>query len=141
MNRPASVGQKWGGVAAAIRAELFLYLNHFAREARFHWFTHFYVGGAVALLVVTIVARRTGRPVPLPLLWPILGHVVAIFPDFLFEAGIAHQRWMDVFPGHLSSRFIPGRDWTWYGIFLGSLAVVLWTVQGPSPQPRLSSSV
>lgn len=117
------------GAAAAIGAELFLYLNYFAHEGRFHWFTHFYVGGAVALLVMTVIARRTGRPVPYPLLWPILGHTVAMFPDFLFEAGIAHRRWMDVFLGHLSTHFIPGRNWTWYAIFLGALAIYLWTLR------------
>lgn len=140
MNKPVSLVPKWWGAAAAIGAELFLYLDYFAHEARFHWFTHFYVGGTVALLAMAMVARRTGKPVPYPLLWPILGHVVAMFPDFLFEAGVVHRRWMDIFLGHLSTHFIPGRNWTWYVIFLGSLAVYLWAVQSPSPRPRLSSS-
>jgi hypothetical protein len=37
---------------------------------------------------------------------------------------------MDVFfPAHVSSRFIPGRNLTWYLVFLASLAVCL-TVLG-----------
>ena len=109
----------------SIAVELLLYVFYFAHEARFHWFTHFFVGASVALLTMSAVSRRTRRPVPLPLLWPVLGHIVAMFPDFLFEEGIAHRRWMDVFLGHLSTHFIPGRNWTWYAVFLVSLAFYL----------------
>ena len=114
--------------ALAIAVEIALYRFYFAHEARFHWFTHFFVGGALALIVMSLVAWRTRRPVRLPLIWPILGHIVAMFPDFLFEAGIAHRRWMDVFLGHLSTHFISGRNWTWYAIFLASLAVYLFVL-------------
>lgn len=109
----------------AVAVEMLLYFFYFAHEARFHWFTHFFVGASVALLLMSVVAHRTRRPVPLPLLWPLLGHIVAMFPDFLFEAGIAHRRWMDVFLGHLSTHFIPGRNWTWYVVFLVSLGLFL----------------
>lgn len=117
-----------GWCALAVLGESLLYYFYFAHEARFHWFTHFYVGAGVALLVMSGVAWKTHRPVPLPLVWPLLGHVLAMFPDFLFEAGIAHRRWMDVFLGHLSTHFIPGRNWTWYAFFLACLALYLWTI-------------
>lgn len=116
------------GVLAFVLVELGLYLTYFAHEARFHWFTHFFVGGTAAFLVMTVLARRFRRPVPMPLLWLLLGHLLAMFPDFLFQAGIAHQRWMDVFLGHLSSHFIPGRNWTWYAIWLVCMAVYLLSV-------------
>ena len=112
----------------AVGIEVALYFFYFAHEARFHWFTHFFAGGALALLVMTLIAWRTRRPVPYPLVWPILGHLVAMFPDFLFEGGIAHRRWMDVFLGHLSIHFVPGRNWTWYAVFLVSLGLYLWTI-------------
>jgi hypothetical protein len=114
--------------ALAVAVEVVLYVFYFAHEARFHWFTHFFVGASCALLVMAVIAWRTRRPAPYPLLWPVLGHIVAMFPDFLFEAGIAHRRWMDVFLGHLSTHFIPGRNWTWYVIFLTALAIYLWTL-------------
>ncbi len=113
------------GSLAALVIEIFVYLNYFAHEARFHWFTHFYAGGAVALLSMAIIAPRLSSPIPFPVLWVVLGHLLAMFPDFLFEAGIAHRRWMDVFLGHLSSHFIPGRNWAWYGIFVAALTVYL----------------
>ena len=48
-------------------------------RARFHWFTHFFVGTSVALLVMAGVAGHIRRPVPLPLLWFLLAQVVAMF--------------------------------------------------------------
>ncbi len=48
-----------------------------------------------------------------------------ICPDLLgFGASPRpHQRWMDVFLGHLSTHFIPGRNITWYVIFLACSAI------------------
>jgi len=41
-----------------------------------------------------------------------------MFPDLLFAGGVAHQRWMDVFLGHNASHFVPGRNLTWFVVFL-----------------------
>ncbi|MBW3643362.1 MAG: hypothetical protein KY447_10655 [Actinobacteria bacterium] len=109
----------------AVLAEVGLYASYRGHDARFHWFTHFFVGAAVALVVMAVVAARTRRPVPLPLVWPFLAHVVAMFPDFLFAAGVAHYRWMDVFLGHISTHFVPGRNLTWFVVFLVALAAYL----------------
>ncbi len=110
----------------AVVVEIALYLSYRGHDARFHWFTHFFVGSAVALLVMSAVALRTHRPVPMPLVWPLLGHLYAMFPDFLFSGGhIAHERWMDVFLGHVSSHFVPGRNLTWYVVFLAAVALYL----------------
>lgn len=86
----------------ALAGELYLYVAYRAHDARFHWFIHFFVGASVALLMMASVAAQTRRPVPLPLVWPILGYLLAMFPDFLFNFGIAHQRWMNVFLVHIS---------------------------------------
>jgi hypothetical protein len=48
-----------------------------------------------------------------------------MFPDFLFTAGMAHERWIDVFLGHISTHFVPGRNLTWFAVFLAALAVYL----------------
>ena len=128
MTAPASAVERsaalrvclWCIVAAV--AEVGLYVSYRGHDARFHWFTHFFVGSSLALVVMAVVATRTRRPVPLPLVWPFLAHLVAMLPDFLFTAGIAHERWMDVFLGHISSHFVPGRNLTWFAMFLAALA-------------------
>ena len=109
----------------ALLAEVGLYASYRGHDARFHWFTHFFVGASVALVAMAAVAARIRRPVPLPLVWPFLAHVVAMFPDFLFTAGIAHERWMDVFLGHINTHFVPGRNLTWFAVFLAALAAYL----------------
>ena len=109
----------------AVLAEVGLYASYRGHDARFHWFTHYFVGAAVALVAMAMVAVRTRRPVPLPLVWIFLAHVVAMFPDFLFTAGMAHERWMDVFLGHISTHFVPGRNLTWFAVFLAALAAYL----------------
>jgi hypothetical protein len=111
-------------VVAAL-AEVALYASYRGHEARFHWFTHFFVGASAALLLMAPVAARSRTPVELPVVWAVLGHLYAMFPDFLFVAGIAHRRWMDVFLGHLSTHFVPGRNLTWYVVFVASLALYL----------------
>lgn len=113
----------WSLLAALV--ELALYLSYRGHDARFHWFTHFFVGASSALLIMAVLAQRTGQPVPLPLAWPLVGHVFAMIPDFLFVAGIAHRRWMDVFLGHVSSHYVPGRNVTWYLVFSLSLGLYL----------------
>ena len=118
----------------AVAFEVYLYMAYRTHEARFHWFTHFFAGSALALLVMAAVAYRTRRPALFPLIWPILGHLYAMFPDFLFTAGIAHQRWMDLFLGHISTHFVPGRNLTWYGVFLLALAVYLAVLDRRVPQ-------
>ncbi len=110
---------------AAGAVELALYLSYRGHDARFHWFTHLFVGASTALVVMTAVTLRTRRPLPYPLVWPVLGHLFAMTPDLAFSGGVAHQRWMDVFLGHVSSHFVPGRNVTWYAVFLASLALYL----------------
>lgn len=109
----------------AVVVEVALFLSYRGHDARFHWFTHFFVGVSVALLVMAAVALRTRRPVPLPLVWPLAGHLFAMFPDVVFNAGVAHEGWMDVFLAHISSHFVPGRNLTWYLVFLACLAAYL----------------
>lgn len=109
----------------AVAVEVGLFAAYRSHDARFHWFTHFFVGTSVALVVMAAVARRTRCPVRYPLLWPVVAHVVAMVPDFLFAAGMAHERWMDLFLGHISTHFVPGRNITWYLVFLVALATYL----------------
>ena len=109
----------------AVVTEIGLFDSYRGHDARFHWFTHFFVGAAAALIVMSVVAARRRRAVPRPLVWMLLGHIVAMAPDLVFMAGVAHRRWMDLFLGHLSSHAVPGRNWTWYIVFLGALGAYL----------------
>ena len=97
---------------------------HRGHDARFHWFAHFFVGASAALVVMALVTRRRRRPVPYPLVWPLLGHLVAMLPHLLFSTE-AHERWMHAFPGHASTHFVPGGNLTWYLVFLAALALYL----------------
>ena len=121
--------------AVAVVVEVGLYASYRGHDARFHWFTHFFVGASAALLVMAVVAAASGRPVALPLVWVLVGHLVAMAPDLAFVAGQAHRRWMDVFLGHISTHFVPGRNWTWYAIFLVSLAAYLSILDHLGPRP------
>lgn len=112
----------------AVVVEVALYVSYRGHDARFHYFTHFFVGSAAALTVMAAVAAYRRRPVALPLIWPLVGHVVAMFPDVLFRFGIAHYEWMDVFLGHVSVHFVPGREVTWLVVFLAALGLYLTVV-------------
>ena len=78
--------------AAAVAVEVALYWSYRGHDARFQGFTHLFVGASVALVAMAAVTLRTGRPVPSPLAWPVLGHLFAMAPDLAFSAGVAHQR-------------------------------------------------
>jgi len=117
----------------AVAVEIGLYFSYRFHDARFHWFTHFFVGSSAALVVMSVIAWRRHRPVPYPLVWPVAAHLVAMFPNFLFTAGIAHYWWMDVFLGH-STHFVPGHNLTWYLVFLTALGLYLLALSRASGQ-------
>jgi len=114
-------------------AELALYASYQGEDGRFHWFTHFFAGTAFVLVAMALVAKAMGRPVRLPFLWLLLGHLVAMTPDFAFVEGVAHGRWMDVFLAHVSSHYILGRNWTWYVVFVVALGAYLVVVDSLRP--------
>lgn len=118
----------------AVVVEVGLYASYRGHDARFHWFTHFFVGAAAALIIMSVVTAQSRRPVPLPLVWVLLGHLVAMAPDLAFMAGVAHRQWMDLFVGHVSSHAAPGRNWTWYIVFLAALGAYLAILDRLSPE-------
>ncbi|MGQ0618104.1 MAG: hypothetical protein ACT4PW_14135 [Acidimicrobiia bacterium] len=119
-----------------VAGEVALYVSYRGHDARFHWFTHFFVGAAAALLAMTVFALWRQRPAPYPLVWVLVGHVLAAAPDLAFIAGVEHQRWMDVFLGHLASHYVPGRNLTWYAAFLATLAGYLVAVDRVEARSR-----
>ena len=109
-----------------IATETYLYMSYQHNDGLFHWFLHFFVGASVALTLMAGAISWWKNPVHHPLLWIFIGHVVAMFPDILWNFQIVtHRPWMDVFLLHVSSHFIPGRNWSWYVVFLLSLGLYL----------------
>ncbi len=106
-----------------LAAETALYSSYAGHDARFHWFTHLMVGAITALALMTARTLQTGRPARHPLLHVLFWHIVAMLPDLLFVGGVPHQQWMDVFLGHISSHFVPGRNLTWMVVLSGMGAV------------------
>ncbi len=126
---------------AYFSSEITAYSIYSGHRASFHWFTHFFVGGSIALLAMAIWMSRTRRPVRYPLFWLYLCHIFALVPDLLFDfAHTPHERWMDIFFGHISTHFVPGRNWTWYVVFMLSLGLYLWVV-GKTNQKAAKSTV
>lgn len=105
--------------------EILLYASYRSHDARFHWATHFLVGGTVALTAMAAWSYATRRPVRRSALWILGAHLFAMFPDFVFEAGHRHEWWMEVFLLHIRSHFVPGRNLFWLVTFLVALAAYL----------------
>ena len=124
-----------GWCVVAVLVELGLYASYRGHDARFHWFTHAFVGAAAALAVMTVVVLVRRRPVARPLLWPMIAHVFAMTPDLLFSGGYVHRWWMNLFLGHIRVHFVPGRNWTWLVVFLACLAAYLVAVDRVRPAP------
>jgi len=122
------------GTLIATLVELLLLTVYVSQDAAYHWLVHFLTGGTAALIGLTAAAGCRHRPTTQPTLWVLLGHLIAIVPDLLFAAGIAHQRWMDLFLGHVSSHNVPGGLWTLYGSFLAGLALYLLTIARLPPR-------
>ena len=72
-----------------VLAEVILFASYGAREAQFHWATHFLVGLTAASVFLLIRLLRTGAPGPRFLLLTVLGfHLYAMTPDLLFRIGV-----------------------------------------------------
>ncbi len=95
-------------LVALILAEFALLATYRGHEAGFHWATHFLVALAVVALLNLAWLLARDAPAPGQILSILAAHLVAMFPDFLFSAGIPHYPWMDVFLGHISAHEIPG---------------------------------
>lgn len=107
--------------AAAVGTEASLFRTYRDNNARFHWYVHFLVAGQVTLHALAF-RRRRGLHNPAAPVAVVAVHLLAAAPDVLFMGGVAHRRWMDVFVGHISSHRMPGRNNTWYVLFLIALA-------------------
>jgi len=105
-------------VSVVLVVEALLYLDYRRGDGTFHYYTHLFAGATLALLLMTVAARHWRRPIRRPFLAVLGGHLLAMGPD-------AHQRWMDVFVAHNVSHFIPGRNVTWYLLFLAALSLYL----------------
>ncbi len=115
--RPAGALRTCLWCAAVVVVELLLYASYRSHDARFHWLTHFLVGAFTALVAMAAWVWFRRRPAPYPLVWVVAAHLFAMVPDFLFQAGVAHEWWMDLFLLHIRSHFVPGRNLAWLVLF------------------------
>lgn len=113
------------GAVLVIAVERYLFLHFQPHDPRSGWLVHFFIGATVGLVGMMVWLVEERRPVPLPVLWILIGHLLAMFPDLLFAAGIAHRHWMDAFLGHLISHRVPGGTVVWYAVFLVALGAYL----------------
>lgn len=114
-----------GELLFVVVVEILLYLRYQQGDGTFHYFTHFFAGASFALVLMTLAARRWRRPVRLPLLAVLAGHLFAMAPDLLYIDSVAHARWMDAFVAHNISHFLPGRNISWYVVFLAAMTLYL----------------
>jgi len=62
-------------VVVVVVVEILLYRRLQQGDGTFHYFTHFFAGASFALVLMTLAARRWRRPVRLPLLAVLAGHL------------------------------------------------------------------
>lgn len=126
--RPLGARTLLAQLVVVLGAELVLFRAYEAREAPFHWSTHFLVGLTAAALWNLAWLLVAAAPARGQLLSILVFHLYAASPDLLFDAGIPHQRWMNVFLGHVRVHYLPGEDRSWLAIGLagcGAYAGVL----------------
>jgi hypothetical protein len=100
-----------------------LFLQRYAAEAAsWHWYVHLFAGATLALVLMTAWSRRHGRAVRFPLVWVVLAHLYAAIPDLLIPENVPHQRWQNVFAGHVAAHYLPGGGATWLTIAALALA-------------------
>lgn len=121
--RPASLLAQLAVLAAA---EVVLFASYAGHDSRFHWAAHFLVGLIAAAAWLSAYLLIAGRPSPGQILAVLWFHLVAMAPDLLYLAGVAHYHWMDVFLGHVAVHYIPGGDTTWLVLAVGALAAYAW---------------
>lgn len=96
------------GLMLFIVIEGYAYRRYVLLGSQFHFWLHTLFGATVGMTLAT--ALQLVRPhlrVP-GLAIGAVAHLWSAFPDVLFiGVGAVHQRWMDVFAGHISVHFIP----------------------------------
>lgn len=98
--------------------EVLLFHSYRDHEADFHWAAHFLVGLSAAALFNLVWLAIKGAPARGLLISILLGHLFAMAPDLIFNAGVAHAPWMNLFLGHIWVHYIPGGNTTLLGIAL-----------------------
>lgn len=88
------------------------------RGTAWHLLLHSSIGFGLGLAAGGLVAAGRDRPTR-GLAWAVAGQVVSVTPDVLFlYLRLPHQRWMDVFVGHISIHTGPQPLLVGVGMFL-----------------------
>lgn len=106
------------GLAVLAAAELWLADQYAVRGTSWHYLLHSLVGAGFGLALAGLFGAARRRSVS-PWPWAILGQLVSITPDLIFILGrVPHQRWMDLFLGHISIHTAPQPLLVGLGMFL-----------------------
>lgn len=116
--RPLRRGTLVRQLVALIGAEAVILPLYWRPDSHFHWSIHFLVGLTAAAVWNLAVLFILDRPARGQLTSVLVFHLIAMAPDILFGLGLPHLAWMDLFLGHISVHYTPGRDRTWLGIAL-----------------------
>jgi pimeloyl-ACP methyl ester carboxylesterase len=109
--RPASLLAQLVVLAVA---ELGLYSAYAGHDSRFHYATHLLVALIATAAFQAAFLLVAARPARGQLLAVLGFHLLAMWPDLVFRAGVPHYRWMDpVSLFHISSHSLPGGDTGW----------------------------
>ncbi len=119
--------------AASAAVEATLASRYADFGALFHYWLHGLTGVAVglALLAVAGLVRRSPPTAGQVVLAAALGRVLLAAPDVLFvAASLPHERWMDVFGGHITVHLVPAPLLVAYATFVLGVAAATLTFTG-----------
>lgn len=109
--RPASLAVQ---LVLLVLVELALFQAYSVHDSRFHYATHLLVAILAAAAVQAAFLLLAARPARGQLLAIAGLHLLAMWPDLAFRAGVPHYRWMDALSlFHVSSHYLPGGDTSW----------------------------
>lgn len=102
-------------------AEVGLYQAYSVHDSRFHYATHLLVALIATSAFQAVYLLLAARPARGQILSLLGFHLLAMWPDLVFRAGVPHYRWMDpISLFHISSHYLPGGDNSW--LVLGASA-------------------
>lgn len=133
--RAGAVAIRWAAGLLLLGAlELYIGRAYIVRGTEWHYIVHNSIGVGLGLAGGGVVAAIRRRPTN-GLGWALVGQLASVMPDLIFGLlRIPHQRWMDVFVGHISVHTAPGPlylgiavlllgGWGWLAAVAGGRAV------------------
>lgn len=112
--------------SACIAYELYIFFQYVGHEAGIHYWLHALTGLVAAMFTFTFLRRR-GYPAGRVWWTAFLLHQYAMIPDYLYELGVPHAAWMNVFLGHVWVDSIPYHEVILPVVALGATTLYWYT--------------